>query len=90
VSLWLDNDELVALTGKKHRSKQIKVLAAMRPPIKSASPGIPVLPLIRKGIRDREVVSILRSWALDWAASPRVWMGRSHQQRTAVLRNESL
>lgn len=34
MSLWLTEDELVELTGKKHRDKQIKVLAELRPPVK--------------------------------------------------------
>lgn len=34
MSLWLDADELVILTGKKQRAKQIEVLAKLRPPIK--------------------------------------------------------
>jgi len=34
MSLWLNDDELEALTGKKQRAKQIAVLAQMRPPVK--------------------------------------------------------
>ena len=34
MSLWLTETELAELTGKKHRSKQIKVLASMSPKIK--------------------------------------------------------
>lgn len=34
MSLWLDADELHALTGYKQRRKQIEVLARMRPPVK--------------------------------------------------------
>lgn len=32
--LWLNDKELFELTKKKHREKQIKVLASMRPPVK--------------------------------------------------------
>lgn len=34
MSLWLTEKELQELTGKKHRSKQIEVLAELRPPVK--------------------------------------------------------
>jgi hypothetical protein len=34
MSLWLDDDELFALTKKRHRDKQIEVLAKLRPPVK--------------------------------------------------------
>jgi hypothetical protein len=34
VSLWLDNDELKALTGRTQRRKQIEALSKMRPPIR--------------------------------------------------------
>lgn len=34
MSLWLDRDELVTLTGYKQLHKQIEVLAQLRPPIK--------------------------------------------------------
>lgn len=34
MSLWLTEDELYELTGKKHRSKQIEVLSSLRPPVK--------------------------------------------------------
>jgi Domain of unknown function (DUF4224) len=34
MSLWLTDDELHALTGKRQRSRQIAVLAALRPPVR--------------------------------------------------------
>ncbi len=34
MSLWLDEDELHLLTGKKQREKQVEVLAALRPPVR--------------------------------------------------------
>lgn len=34
MSLWLTEEELVELTGKKHREKQIAVLSSLRPPVK--------------------------------------------------------
>lgn len=34
MSLWLTEKELIDLTGKKHRSKQIEVLSSLRPPVK--------------------------------------------------------
>lgn len=34
MSLWLTEEELKELTKKSHRSKQIEVLASMRPPVK--------------------------------------------------------
>jgi len=34
MSLWLDDDELVTLTGKRQRAKQIEVLAKLKPPVK--------------------------------------------------------
>lgn len=34
MSLWLTHEELVTLTGKKQRKKQIEVLAKMRPVVK--------------------------------------------------------
>ena len=33
MSLWLDDNELHALTGYKNRAKQAAVLAKLRPPI---------------------------------------------------------
>lgn len=33
-SLWLTEKELVELTGRKHRSKQIEVLASLNPRVK--------------------------------------------------------
>lgn len=34
MSLWLTNEELIQLTGKKQRKLQIEALANMRPPVK--------------------------------------------------------
>ena len=34
MSLWLTEQELEDLTGKKRRAQQIKVLAELRPPVK--------------------------------------------------------
>lgn len=34
MSLWLTHEELVTLTGKKHRKRQVEALAKMRPPVK--------------------------------------------------------
>jgi hypothetical protein len=34
MSLWLSEEELVELTQKKHRAKQIEVLSKLRPPVK--------------------------------------------------------
>lgn len=34
MSLWLTPQELVELTGKKHRKQQIEVLSSLRPAIK--------------------------------------------------------
>lgn len=34
MSLWLTQDELVELTGKKQRKLQIEVLSTLRPPVK--------------------------------------------------------
>lgn len=34
MSLWLSNEEIIELTGKKVRRLQIEVLAKMRPPVK--------------------------------------------------------
>jgi hypothetical protein len=34
MSLWLTEDELVELTGKKQRRLQIEVLSKLRPPVK--------------------------------------------------------
>lgn len=34
MSLWLDNEELKALTGRTQRRKQIEALSKMRPPIR--------------------------------------------------------
>lgn len=34
MSLWLTEEELVELTAKHHRAKQIEVLSKLRPPIK--------------------------------------------------------
>ena len=33
MSLWLTEDELFELTGKKHRAKQIEILSEYRPKI---------------------------------------------------------
>ncbi len=34
MSLWLTHEELVELTGKRQRAKQIEVLAQLKPPVK--------------------------------------------------------
>lgn len=34
MSLWLSNQEIIELTGKKVRKLQIEALAKMRPPVK--------------------------------------------------------
>jgi hypothetical protein len=34
MSLWLDDNELHALTGYRQRAKQVAVLAALRPPVR--------------------------------------------------------
>lgn len=34
MSLWLTEQELRQLTGKKHRKQQIEALAQLRPPVK--------------------------------------------------------
>ena len=34
MSLWLNDDELHALTGKRQRAKQIEVLARLVPPVR--------------------------------------------------------
>lgn len=34
MSLWLTEEELIELTAKKHREKQIQVLKDLRPPVK--------------------------------------------------------
>lgn len=34
MSLWLNDDELHALTGKRQRAKQIEVLARLIPPVR--------------------------------------------------------
>lgn len=34
MSLWLSEQELEELTGKKRRAQQIRVLAELRPPVK--------------------------------------------------------
>lgn len=34
MSLWLTEDELVELTGKKQRKLQVEALAKLRPPVK--------------------------------------------------------
>jgi hypothetical protein len=34
MKLWLTEEELIELTDKKHRKKQIEVLASMQPKIK--------------------------------------------------------
>lgn len=63
-------------------------------PIKSASHGIAPPPLIRQGVRPRQLVSILHCWALDWAANPATWMRRSHhiarQNRISLIWGLSL
>jgi hypothetical protein len=33
MSLWLDDDELYFLTGKRQRKLQLEILAQLRPPI---------------------------------------------------------
>lgn len=34
MSLWLTNEELIELTGKRNRKLQIEALANLRPPVK--------------------------------------------------------
>lgn len=34
MSLWLNDDELFELTGKRQRAKQIEILASYKPPIR--------------------------------------------------------
>lgn len=34
MNLWLTEEELITLTGKKHRRLQIEVLSQLRPPVK--------------------------------------------------------
>lgn len=34
MSLWLDDNELISLTGKRQRTKQIEVLSQLKPPVK--------------------------------------------------------
>lgn len=46
MSLWLTEKELVELTSKKQRKKQIQVLASMRPVIKFRVRPIDSFPLV--------------------------------------------
>lgn len=46
MSLWLDDDELFALTSYRQRAKQIEVLASLQPPVRFRVRDIDSFPLV--------------------------------------------
>jgi Domain of unknown function (DUF4224) len=90
VSLWLDDDELRALTGYRQRAKQIAVLAALRPPVRNVYQGGDSMSLVTIRVTLAEARQLLayaedRNEAGGWYYGSKKSFDKRHESIMEIL-----